>query len=461
MHSSSSAEKPKLLTLAWPIFVEQALRMLIAIVDTFMVSHISDDAVAGVSVSSQIVICFIIIFNFIGIGSSVVITHHLGANDRAGADKIAATAIGTNLWLGLAASIIVCLFSAPLLRVMQLPEALMPYAQPFLAIMGGTLFMEAINMSISAVLRAHKHTKDAMYVTLAQNVVNITGVCIVIFGLFGCPKMGVVGVAAVGVISRIVASLALWFLLRYPTHLRLRAHDIVEFSRERLGRILRIGLPGAGENLSYWLAFMLVTTFIARLGGESLAIQSYTLQIQRLVMLFSISLGLGTEILIGYLIGAGQFEEAYHELLKSLKIGFAVSTGLILIVALVAPWLLGWFTSDAAILAGGVWLLPLSILLGPGRVFNVVVINSLRAAGDVYFPIQMAFLSMWCVWVPLAWFLGLYLGWGLTGMWLAMIIDEWLRGVLMYRRWTKRQWVQHAERARAHVVAGPEIEPSI
>ena len=56
MHSSSSAEKPKLLTLAWPIFVEQALRMLIAIVDTFMVSHISDDAVAGVSVSSQIVI---------------------------------------------------------------------------------------------------------------------------------------------------------------------------------------------------------------------------------------------------------------------------------------------------------------------------------------------------------------------------------------------------------------------
>ena len=56
---------------------------------------------------------------------------------------------------------------------------------------------------------------------------------------------------------------------------------------------------------------------------------------------------------------------------------------------------------------------------------------------------------------------GLYLGWGLTGMWLAMIIDEWLRGVLMYRRWTKRQWVQHAERARAHVVAGPEIEPSI
>jgi len=395
MHSSSSAEKPKLLTLAWPIFVEQALRMLIAIVDTFMVSHISDSAVAGVSVSSQIVICFIIIFNFIGIGSSVVITHHLGANDRAGADKIATTAISTNLWMGLAASLIVCLFSAPLLRVMQLPETLMPYAQPFLAIMGGTLFMEAINMSISAVLRAHKHTKDAMYVTLVQNVVNITGVCVVIFGLFGCPKMGVIGVASVGVISRIVASLALWFLLQYRTHLRLRARDLVEFSRERLGRILRIGLPGAGENLSYWLAFMLVTTFIARLGGDSLATQSYTLQIQRLVMLFSISLGLGTEILIGYLIGAGQFEEAYHELLKSLKIGFAVSTGLILIVALVAPWLLGWFTSDAAILAGGVWLLRLSILLEPGRVFNVVVINSLRAAGDVYFPIQMAFLSMW------------------------------------------------------------------
>jgi Na+-driven multidrug efflux pump len=112
------------------------------------------------------------------------------------------------------------------------------------------------------------------------------------------------------------------------------------------------------------------------------------------------------------------------------------------------------------IIAGAVVLVRLSVLLEPGRVFNLVVINSLRATGDVGFPIKMAVLSMWLVWVPLAWLLGVKLGWGLPGVWLAMTIDEWTRGVLMYRRWKARKWVKYAERSRAHLspafAAAPE-----
>src|SRR5215469_9123094 len=88
-----SATRGSLLALAWPIFIEQGLRVMIGTVDTLMVSHIGDDAVAGLSVANQIVMLFVISFAFIGIGSSVVITHHLGAGDRPGADKISATAI--------------------------------------------------------------------------------------------------------------------------------------------------------------------------------------------------------------------------------------------------------------------------------------------------------------------------------------------------------------------------------
>src|ERR1700689_5605922 len=118
-------------------------------------------------------------------------------------------------------------------------------------------------------------------------------------------------------------------------------------------------------------------------------------------------------------------------------------------IACIAPFLLGFFTRNAAILAGGVLLVRLAIVLEPGRVFNVVVISSLRATGDVGFPIQMAVLSMWCVWVPLAWLLGLKLGLGLAGFWIAMITDEWLRGLLMYRRWKNRRWLKYAQRSRA------------
>lgn len=436
--------------LAWPIFVEQGLRVMIGTVDTLMVSHIGDNAVAGLSVANQVVMLFIISFAFIGIGSSVVITHHLGAHDRAGADRISATAIATNFWIGVTVSLLVTIFSTPMLHLMQVPAAPFVYAKPFLALMGGTLFLESMNVSISAILRAHTHTRDAMLVALGQNILNVIGNCLLLFGLCGFPKLGVVGVAISSVFSRVVSCIALWIILARRTHLRLKIRDFFSINFERVRRVLHIGLPAAGENISYWLAFMVVTTFVARMGATDLATQTYTLNINRWVILLSISIGLGTEILIGHLIGAGLFEAAYKELLRSLRIAFGCAMGGMLILAAAAPWLLGVFTSTPAVIVAGTVLLRMGLLLEPGRVFNIVVISSLRATGDARFPVIAGFLCMWGLWVPLAWFLGLKLGLGLVGVWISMICDEWTRGVLMYRRWSKRKWLSAAHRSRAN-----------
>ncbi|MDX2187820.1 MAG: MATE family efflux transporter [Opitutaceae bacterium] len=455
----SKSTRTTLLAIAWPIFVEQALRMAIGTVDTFMVSHVSDDAVAALGVAHQLIIFFLIVFNFIVIGASVVLTHHLGASDYKGAEAITHNAIAVNTWIGLASSVFVVAFTDPLLRMMQLPDELMPHARPFLLLMGGTLFLESIGMSIGAVLRAHKHTKDAMYVAFGQNVLNVIGNCVLLYGLFGAPKMGVMGVALSGVASRIVAAGALWVLLKWRTGMALRIADFFRVHKGSVGRILKIGLPAAGENLCYWLAFMLVTTFVARMGADSLAVQSYTLTLQRMVMIFSFAIGLGTEILIGHLIGAGRFEDAYEELLRSVRKGLVLAAVAIGLVVLASPWLIGMFTQKESIIAACVVLLRISLLLEPGRVFNVVIIASLRATGDVKFPLQMAIFSMWLVWVFLAWFLGLHLGWGLPGIWLAMTADEWVRGLLMYRRWKGRRWMEHARHSHAHV-ATPAAAPA-
>jgi putative MATE family efflux protein len=447
--AAASAGRPALLALAWPIFVEQGLRMLIGTVDIFMVSHIGDDAVAGLSVANQVVVLFIISFAFIGIGSSVVITHHLGGRDRAGADRISATAIATNFWIGAVVSLLVSLFSTPMLQWMQVPAGPIVYAKPFLALMGGTLFLESMNVSIAATLRAHTHTRDAMLVALGQNILNAAGNCLLLFGLLGFPRLGVVGVAISSVFSRLVSCVVLWIVLRRRTHLKLRWRDFFSINGERVRRILHIGLPAAGENISYWIAFMVVTTFIARMGALPLATQTYTMNINRWVILISISIGLGTEILIGHLIGAGLFEAAYRELLRSLRIAFGCAIGGMALLSLAAPQLLGLFTSTPAVIVGGTVLIRMGMLLEPGRVFNVVVISSLRATGDARYPLFVGFACMWGLWVPLAWLLGLKLGLGLVGIWISLICDEWTRGLLMYRRWRKWKWLPAAERSRA------------
>ena len=458
----AKALKPSLMALAWPIFVEQLLHIMTGTVDTFMVSHISDNAVAALGTANQIVVFFIIIFSFISIGSSVVMTHHLGAGDREGADHLASTAIGVNTWLGLIASLLVWYFAELMLDVIQLPEELKGYALPFLHLMGGTLFLESINFALSSILRSHTHTRPVMIVTVIQNVLNIVGNCILLFGLFGAPKMGVVGVALSTVFSRFVACVALWILVEHYTHLKVRARDFFYLKGDRLKRILHIGLPAAGENISWWLAFMFITALTARMGGVSLATQAYTFQIALVVMLGGIAVSVAGEIIIGHMIGAGQFEDAYHQAMNNLKLGLITSIGMVCLAALTAPWLFGLFTSDPAIIATGTLLVRMSLFVEPGRTFNIVFVNALRATGDARYPLMWGVISHWTLMAGGSWLLGTYFGLGLPGVWIAFGLDEWFRAMLFLRRWRKRKWLPHARRTHASAqAAGAEISSSL
>jgi Na+-driven multidrug efflux pump len=98
------------------------------------------------------------------------------------------------------------------------------------------------------------------------------------------------------------------------------------------------------------------------------------------------------------------------------------------------------FTDNKEIIKTGSTLLLLCLILEPGRTFNLVVINSLRATGDAVFTVKMGVLSMWGIAVPLSYFLGIHYGLGLAGVWIAFITDEWLRGIIMYYRWKSRAW---------------------
>ncbi|MBV8469033.1 MAG: MATE family efflux transporter [Pelomonas sp.] len=439
---------PSLLRLTWPIFAEQSLHVLTGVVDTLMVSQISDQAVAGIGSAWQIIFLFMMCFNVLAVGASIVCTHHLGQADRAGALRMAVGAISTNLWLGFGFSLVLAWAAPTLLRWVQLPPALMAYGLPFLRWMGGTLFLESMNYALAAVLRAHGHTRSVMWVMLAQNIVNGALTACFVFGWLGAPQLGATGVALATVFSRLLACLALWILARHDIGLHWRPANLLRIPAADLKRLLSYGLPAVGENLGWFSAFMFVTAMTARMGATALSTQTYVLQVASLSMLFSISVGLGNEILVGRLVGAGQFERAHQMCLQHMKLGLVWTTAIAALMALLGPWLLAHFTQDEAILSQGTDLIRLGLLLEPGRSFNLIMINALRAAGDTRFPVKAGILSQWGVMAFGAWLLGTWAGWGLPGVWSAFIADEWLRGLVMLRRWRRQHWLEHARTAQ-------------
>jgi Na+-driven multidrug efflux pump len=186
---------------------------------------------------------------------------------------------------------------------------------------------------------------------------------------------------------------------------------------------------------------MVITFFITMIGTEALTTKIYTQNLMMFILLFSLAVSQGTQILIGYLIGAKDYDSAYKRCLQSLYSGIIISTLMAIIFAIFSDNLLGIFTTNERILEIGGTLILLTILLEPGRAFNLVIISSLRAAGDIKFPTYIGILSMWGVSVPIAYILGIHYDFGLIGVWIAFICDEWVRGIFMLHRWNSRAWM--------------------
>ena len=441
-HMADSPLQPRsLFQLTWPLFIDLAFHFLTGALNTFMVGKVSYQSVASLAVGNQIFDLCITLFNFIGIGSSVVIAQYLGAGESVMARRVVHTAIGFNLLVGAFTTVVVIMGADNLLHLMNMPEDLMADGHTYLTVIGLCLIPEAAALCMAAALRAHGHTRDAMYVTLAANIITFIGNALLLFGWFGLPRMGVAGVAWSTVIGRLVALLLIIYLLQKRTGIRLVLRQLFVWPREVLGKIMHIGLPAAGENLSWMLQFMVVTSFVALMGDKALATQSFFFQICLFILLFGLSIGLGTEILVGHLVGAGKFDQAYRQLLHSLRLGLLVTAVVVVPMAFGGGhYLMSLFTTDTHIVTMATQLFFVSLLLEPGRTFNIVVINSLRATGDARFPLMMGIISMWGLAIPLAWYLGLHLGWGLVGVWLAFAADEWARGLTMYWRWKSRRW---------------------
>lgn len=332
------------------------------------------------------------------------------------------------------------IFRTELLSFFHLPEHIAELGEQYLMIVGGTVFLQAVLITVSSILRANGYTRDAMMISITMNVIHLIGNAILIYGLLGFPEMGVIGVSISTAISRAIALALILKLLydRLPINLKLR--DYITIDGIQIKRILKIGVPAAGEQICFNLSQLAITAIIAILGAASLTTRVYTQNIVSFILVFGLAMGQGTQILIGYKAGARDFEGAYHQLLKSLRYSLIMTVAIAIVVAIFREPLLSFFTKDHEIISMGSTLLLLCLILEPGRTFNLVVINSLRATGDANISLIMGFISMWGISVPLAYFLGIHLGFGLPGIWIAFIVDEWFRGITMYFRWRSRVW---------------------
>ena len=437
------AQPHSLLSMTWPIFIELLLQLLVGNVDQLMLSQYNTTAVAAVGNANQVITILILTFSVISLAATILISQYLGAGDLHKVSQIYTLSALMNLFVSLVLAGMVYFGGGAILAWMQIPAELLPEARSYLLITGLSLPFQALMLTFSAFLRAHARMLVIMLSTGVINLINIVGNAILIGGMGPVPSLGAAGAAISTTLCRI-AGMGMMIAAFYANVRgeKIRLSLLKPFPKDLLLRLLGIGLPSGGESLSYNLSQMTSLVFVNTLGAYVVTTRMYANMLAQVCYTLIQAVSQAGQILVGYHIGARDFDGADRENRHILKTFVPVTVGITLVLWLFARPIYGFLSKDPQIVALGAQVMLVEVFLEIGRSFNIVLVRNLQAVGDVKYPVAVGIASQWIIAVGLAWFLGIHQGMGLVGMWIAFAIDENVRAAIFLLRWKSGRWRQ-------------------
>lgn len=428
-----------------------SLGMSLTFTDFLFLGRVSDNVAAAIGGILPVLLLAEAMYFPLGQGCTGVVGRQLGAGRGAalgttyGVCMLLACALGALLALTVAA------VHAHLGAWLGYAPALQAHAADYLlAGAAGLLFLTMYRV-MASLMRCHGNTRWAMVGALGVLLVNLAlNLLLALPSAREIDVLGLNGVQGVA-LATVSASCAgmCWMLYgvftRLPVRPRLPA-SLAEV-RELARPILAIAAPAAIEPVNFNLSQIALMTMIVQFGALALSTRGYVQASLTVVIVVELAIAIGTQIFIAQLAGARQFDRADRLLRKNIAQAWAIGALLNLGLILGAAQVLSLFTHDARIVEMALPLLLISLLWEPAKAVNLVIGFSLRAAGDAKFSSYTG-ISLWLLACPLAYLLGVRLGWGLTGIWAALAIDEAVRAGLHYWRWRGGRWRGgHAEPA--------------
>lgn len=431
--------------LSVPLFIELFMQIMVGNVNQMMLAPHGTDPAAAVGNALQILNIITIALSAMGTASTVLVTRVLGnASSKRTISEIATVALVVNMALGALMTAVLFAFWPQFFSWLHIDATLWGMGSSFLLIVGSTTILQGAFFASTALLRSFARVGGVMGASLAMNAVNVGVGLVLVNGLGGVPALGVEGTAAANVAARVVGlGLAAFMLLRH-TDVRPSPRLLRPFPKKTLKNMLGVGIPSSGEQMNYDLAQIVILSFINVLGTTVVTVKVYCSMLASIAYLYSIALSQATQIVLGYLFGAGKFDIVRRRVWMADLIAAVLTTA----VSLTLWWnfdaVVGLLTADPVVHELGRQIMLVEVFLGIGRSLNIVMVRALIALGDVRTPVTVNVAFSWVFAVGGGWLLGIGWGWGLVGMWIAMCIDEWLRAGFLIATFARGGWKRRA-----------------
>lgn len=442
----ASRSRKTLLHLGFPMFVQSLLTFAVMLVDMMIISAHSPGAAAAVAVARQVLQIAFEMSSMVGIGAVILISHSLGRGDEEQARRVASLAVGANALFGCFIGILLLMATPVLLWFLAMPQDLAGETQLYLSIVAMAMIFNGFATAAMSCLRAFGNGRVIVLVGLVLSILYMGAEYVLVLGAGPIPAMGVQGAALAALLFRVMMALLFGIALLRELGLRgdfrsLKTHVAT------VRRMLVLSFPSVSDYIGYGFYQLVLLGFVAGFGVESVLSRTYVMIAMSFLVLVIVAISQGNEVLLGYRCGEGRPEHAYRQALRSSVIATAVTMALATLLWLFSEQFLGLFGQEGTVLALSQRLLLLTVFLQPGFAFNTILLQSLRAVGDVRWPVVASISITWGLGLPLAWLLCIHAGLGVEGVWYALIIEETIKAGFMLQRWLRRRWMSH------HVVA--------
>ena len=430
----------ELANLIGPLVIEQLLAVFVGMADSIMVANVGEAAVSGVSLVDNIMILIINIFAALATGGAVVAGQYIGRKDEKSACK-AATQLVWFVSLSAVAIMILVYFGKDIILNQvfgHITAEVKGHADIYLLIVTASIPFIALYNGGAAIFRAMGNSQVSMRVSLLMIAINVTGNAILVFGL----RIGTAGVAIPTLISRMVAAIVITVLLCNQTRiLHIERTLKIRFDGRMIRKILAIGVPNGLENSMFQLGKILVLSLVSTFGTYAIAANAVSNAIALFQILPGMAISLAITTVISQCVGANDYEQVHYYLKKLLAIIYVAMVGTVALIFLALPLILKAYNLSDQTAAAATNIIHFhgisAMIIWP---LSFALPAAYRAAGDAKACMYTSIVSMWIFRIGFSYLVGKYMGLGVFGVWVAMVIDWVVRAICFIIRYFNGKW---------------------
>ncbi|HIO43061.1 MAG TPA: MATE family efflux transporter [Gammaproteobacteria bacterium] len=426
--------------LAWPPIVGNLLFASVGVISIKAVGTLGAEAVAAVGTGQRMVWVFQALLMAVMTGTTALVARAVGSKNMIEAAHVTRLAIGVSIALSLITTLLIVLFAEKFIGIFGLDPVAQELAVTYLTISILFIPFMAIGMVIGAALRAAGDVKTPMYIGIFTNIIAIYLLLGLVNGQYGMPKLGILGAAlAMGISFAIGAAIQLYLWL--ANKLVVPLGKAGSFTKERLRQLITISYPAGIESFVFQFGMLSFFWIVAMYGTEEVAAYNIGVNILMLSFILGNGFSVAAATLSGQFLGASDPVAAYKSGYQAAGMTMLAMSLSGLLLAFFAEPIAWFFIQDEEVVKFAVIFVWIFAMAQPFMALEFSLGSTLRGAGDTRSPLVITIIGLLVIRVPIA-FLLYYLEMPVQWIFATLIIDYFVKGILLITRYRSKRWMK-------------------